>query len=97
MKVECCGKVRESPFCPICGKRLMNADLPLIELLTYCRHSEQRLRKTVETWNRKAGEETDTSFGESYARDASKLSLTVERWKRWGDALADILAKVDET
>jgi len=54
--IECCGAKRETPFCPMCGKRLPQA--PLIELLAYCQKRVEVAKKCMQTAGNHPRQET---------------------------------------
>lgn len=89
--VECCGKTRDSRFCPDCGKEL---GLGVLEgLIDYCRKNERPHRKRIEELKqRKANPQNDRD------RDTDKLNRRIanktrmaEKWKRWADAVQSLL------
>jgi hypothetical protein len=78
---ECCGEVRSTPFCPMCGKSLIEHQ-PLFSLLAYCR-----------TQGKKQESRTGSAQERGKDRDARDAAKHAERWKVWGDALAELLAR----
>jgi hypothetical protein len=90
---ECCGEVRSTPFCPLCGRKL-RGNSPLLELLAHCRAAERGQRTIVTKSLRKSEAwKSDEEKVRFYARRADRAEESATRWKTWGDALAELLAR----
>lgn len=76
---ECCGVVRNSPYCPMCGRKLIIN--PLAELLGYL---GDRL-KTAQTQLR------HTKQGHNAIGNADAKKANVERYERWIRAIQDVM------
>jgi hypothetical protein len=87
MPNECCGKPVETPFCPLCGKK--NGPCNAIhELLRQVRITQEcQLSRAV-------GLADMASRDERYQRGSDAANKAVEKWKRWGDALEELIAQV---
>jgi hypothetical protein len=88
MATECCGKPRDTPFCPRCGGRLAG-ESPLDELLRHIRVTERNSRAQQERWSkpRPGNDPSDVS-----PTLAERKRATADKWKAWGDALARLMA-----
>lgn len=75
--VECCGKERPSPFCPMCGKRL-TPDMPLVYLLEHITGQAARLQKKADSDIRRP------DSGTTYEAAAAK-------WEAWRVALSELI------
>jgi Zn-finger nucleic acid-binding protein len=88
MATECCGKPRDTPFCPRCGGRLAGAS-QLDDLLKHCRATAARLRREHGKWTRYA---EDSFNGDFCLENAGKRLARSEVWEARGDALARLMA-----
>lgn len=59
--LACCGKMRDTPFCPDCGKQMS----PLVSLLAYC----QQHQRTSSHWFNVAYDEWRAACDEAKERD----------------------------
>lgn len=67
-----------TPFCPECGRSM--AGSPLVELLSHVRRTERSHGKASEHYR-----QIDRIGA------ADKQSDVMRKWKRWGDALEEIM------
>lgn len=92
MPVECCGKKRNSRFCPECGKRICTG--PLMELLVNCRLTEKRLRTTAQKLREQAAgwEARGVSKNAGYCHEgAAENDKKADAWKARADALGALM------
>jgi hypothetical protein len=75
----CCGAERSTPFCPMCGKRLIRNE-GLYGLLLQCRTTEKKMRSKLE-YSARDGDQ----------REKESILSSADKWKAWGDALAKLL------
>lgn len=90
MSVECCGKSRETPFCPQCGKQL-GSNHDLAGLLAHIRKSGRDAQKRHEMCLRCAAN-TRGADSENYRQRAEANASLAEKWNAWADALVVLLA-----
>ena len=76
-EVECCGLIRSTPFCPLCGKDL-RPGAPLVSLLRHVAGVAGRTRDTA-----------DETTGDIKMR--RKRLKSAEKWKAWRDELSKLL------
>lgn len=90
----CCGEVRTTPFCPLCGKQSA-ANTTLLGLL---RHVEKYARSQRASADSIATEENDRtdSLSRRRRRYAERHKKTAMRWEAWRDALRELLEKAAE-
>jgi len=74
----CCGEPRETPYCPICGKRVSVHSV--VSLLAYCRGNLKRAVRWQEKYSRSPHPK----------RVIAHLD-TVEKWTAWVGELEELL------
>jgi hypothetical protein len=83
---KCCGRERETAYCPDCGGKLTRQAPPLLALLAH-------VRKTAANHAKLAAErEADAPAGDPWAQRKRSVA---DRWQAWADALADALSRLD--
>lgn len=83
--MRCCGKSCDTPFCPNCGQK-PKPDTALDELLAYCRARQEANAKTAARHLEAAAENAE------HAGFAAKAAATATNWRRWADALEEVVA-----
>ena len=78
MQSTCCGKKRDTKFCPDCGGRL-SASYTLNDLLNHCRKQAETQTKSLAT--RKYGDD----------RYRARYLATIGKWELWAKQLAELL------
>jgi hypothetical protein len=89
---KCCGRNRDSRFCPDCGKKLGD-DNGLQGQQAHCRKTERHHRALAR--NRARDIERAKSKGEEtpdwWHNVKDGAETTANRWKAWGDGLANLI------
>jgi hypothetical protein len=86
----CCGKKRNTKFCPDCGCRLTNS---LVGLLKHVEGKAELVRKRYEGVKQRS-----LSDRPKWETSLPSLLKTVEKWESWRDLLAKLLeSRGDET
>jgi hypothetical protein len=85
--VECCGKLRSSPFCPTCG-RALQAKSPLHSLLAYLRSQEEKYKGEKAKAEKGVLENPESSRSQDYLR---RTGTFVAKWGAWSAAVASVL------
>jgi len=92
---ECCGKERDTLFCPDCGRKIAAASTPLLWLLSHCRRIARAKRKSAErneAWAEKEeGKEARRIYMERYQRTAARHREIGTAWEERADALAALI------
>lgn len=76
--IPCCGKQHDTPFCPLCGKKLSERH----ELGDLLRHCETTLRVLKTEYAVRWLER---------GRQSQKRENTIARWERWAKGLRVII------
>jgi len=91
--MECCGKDRDTRFCPDCGAMLRSS--PLYELLKYCQERAKadaaKSRSIRRDATRYSSTDADARHRERCAVRAANLDQSVARWQLWADELEKIV------
>lgn len=86
----CCGGLRITPFCPLCGKNL--TETPIIGLLAHCQKqkeiSETAYRRLVCNGKTNSSDERKRERESKYFESRRRQML---KWKSWAEALAELL------
>ena len=92
--LECCGAPCPTPFCPACGKAVLDGH-PLAGLLDYCRDQQtryeakaRRATATAEELRALAGEPVRI---ECKQEDALRAEVKAVLWKEWTRSLERVL------
>lgn len=74
---ECCGQIRKTPFCPMCGKTAVGTDLAELRayLATQVRAAERQWKKA----KRRVDESDAWSADE---KNDNRFTRSIDRWKR---------------
>ena len=94
MSIECCGRNRDTPFCPTCGQALIAKNHSAVGLLTYIRNSLRTHQTKVRIVSLRlekcrAGDSGyDRSQLERELRNAQK---TTAKWEAWKRILVDLI------
>lgn len=83
--VMCCGKEHCTPFCPHCGKKLFESN-NLYGLFARCRQTERKIRTEIANLQSCAGKNDRNVIDRIKSKE-----IYADQWKRWGDALWDVL------
>lgn len=94
--VKCCGKLRETPFCPICGEKL-DTD-PLYGLLAHCRTIHKRVVSDRKGWEANIAESKARNMSSTYAEARlAKSEQACAKYDAWISRLKEVLNLEDET
>ncbi len=87
--LKCCGKKRDSRFCPDCGQELRTE--PLADLRRYIEQHVIDYRKRAEI-NKTLATQTDRSEESKATRSkkASQCNATADKWQRFLNALDEL-------
>jgi hypothetical protein len=91
MTGECCGRARESAYCPDCGRTLAAAT-PIMGLLAFVRTTTRAHATRAEHERRSVGC-NGGDRDEEYRRRAEQYDRTVEKWQSWAAALEELIAR----
>jgi uncharacterized membrane protein YvbJ len=85
--IECCGKERDTRYCPDCGKQLI--DHKLHGLLKHCELNAGSQRALLDKSTRRQREK-DT---EAVRNQIKKRAAVVHKWQTWADVLRKLIAQ----
>ena len=83
--MECCGKVRATPFCPECGSALIGHGLRT--LLSHCQGHISRLTARLARTRENAANETNEGNRRWAKLTIEKQEKTLAKWEAWVAAL----------
>ena len=81
--LKCCGGEYETPFCPMCGRKLQSH--PLSELLLMCREEAESFFAMGERCEEKAEKQQGHSgrYFQEQSQKAAKARLEANKYSRW--------------
>lgn len=79
--IPCCGKCHDTPYCPLCGRQLVEKH----ELGDLLRHCETTLRNLKDAY----------AIRVSRGRPCEKKENVIARWQRWVNGLRRLIEEQD--
>ena len=94
---ECCGKRRESRFCPECGMEL-HVDDPIFGLLNHVATTVRGREMTAATVagilkGYSSRSNVDERCKEQRADQLDRLNVVIKKWGEWERALRELIAR----
>lgn len=88
----CCGEDRTTPYCPNCGKMLLEHGL--LTLLEHCKKTLAHLSKRVrrDELYLEGVDPDDKMRVVSYDRDLRRSNDLAQKWEAWCRELAELIA-----
>lgn len=80
--MKCCGKERNSRYCPECGKKLKNDDV-IYDILEHCRF-ELNKHKTRQ-------KRIEDGFVTPFKSEKEKLKKWIAKWESWEKAILEAI------
>jgi hypothetical protein len=91
--MECCGKKRETRFCPDCGKRLHVS--PLYPLLQFVKRLAKTRRDTAAENERRASTNKTETGPEKFSKRAARQVVEANRFDTWAAELEKLITAIE--
>lgn len=89
--MKCCGKEVGTPYCPFCGKHVMQNSI--FGLLQYLHITLKSVKGQYKTAKQKLQAEGKVTEGPEFEQWRENWQKNISKWESWQNALEDLLAK----